>query len=535
MKSLARFVCGRGAAWFVLALVQGAFASQNPPQSPQIRVSTHLVQIGVIVRDSNGPVANLTKDDFTALDRGKPQRISVFSVQSTESPSHSAQPLPPNTFSDLPQYGTDKPRSITIVLLDNLNTLYGSSPQPYETKPYWLEDLALTNARSHLVEFIKELDSRDRVAIYGLTNSLHILCDFTSDRSRLLAILKKYDTTSLTNREEVEPGAVHTPVPGPEFNANVNSTNLAVAAMANANRASVTMAALMSIVGHVSNIPGRKNLVWLTAAPPFPAPAMARVLTSAQIAVYPVDGRGLLTEDGDAVARGVSMPAQSPQPIGIETMQELADDTGGQAAVNTNDLTGAIRAAVANSIATYTLGFYIEGDSIDGKFHRLKVEVKRKGVTARYPRGYFAFQDGSTTSDENHKNLLTAVRSPIESSMIPVRVRIERVERPLPHALSLFGSVDIRGVRLVENGAVRQGAVDIITVEQDESGKVLAQSASTINLQFADKRYSDYLSSGFPFHQLVQPQAGATTLRILVQDPNTAQVGSIIIPLARVN
>jgi hypothetical protein len=38
-------------------------------------------------------------------------------------------------------------------------------------------------------------------------------------------------------------------------------------------------------------------------------------------------------------------------------MQEMAEKTGGQAFVNTNDLTGAIRAAVEGSGLTYTLGF----------------------------------------------------------------------------------------------------------------------------------------------------------------------------------
>jgi hypothetical protein len=43
------------------------------------------------------------------------------------------------------------------------------------------------------------------------------------------------------------------------------------------------------------------------------------------------------------------------------------------------------------------------------------------------------------------------------------------------------------------------------------------------------------LKSGFPFHQFVQPQAGVTTLRVVVEDPSTAQLGSLIIPLAQVN
>jgi hypothetical protein len=215
-------------------------------------------------------------------------------------------------------------------------------------------------------------------------------------------------------------------------------------------------------------------------------------------------------------------------------MQDMADDTGGRAFVNSNDLTGAVRQALEDSEVTYTFGFYIDRASIDGKFHELKVEVKRKGLTVRYPKGYFAFEDAPATRDQKRNNLMAALRSPIESSAIPVQVSVDRVEQPLPHCLSVFGSIDIHNLRLAQNGAVRKGAVDVITIEQDESGKVLAQSGSTITLRFADKQYADYLKRGFPFHQYVQPKADTATLRILVEDPGTGEVGSLIIPLSQV-
>jgi VWFA-related protein len=233
-------------------------AGQNSSPSPTISVATRLVQIGVIVRDKNGPVADLTKDDFVVLDRGKPRQLSLFSIEPANMQRQMPTPLPRNTFSDLPQYTTNPPRSVTIVLLDNLNTLYGSAAVPYESTPTWFEDLALANAKAHLVQYIKELDPRDRVAIYGLSRSLHVLCDFTSDREQILAILKKYDTRSVTNREAVESGAMHTPVPG-TFNATVDGANLQLAGLVNQARGQITMDALRSIAAHVANVPGRKN------------------------------------------------------------------------------------------------------------------------------------------------------------------------------------------------------------------------------------------------------------------------------------
>jgi len=224
----------------------------------------------------------------------------------------------------------------------------------------------------------------------------------------------------------------------------------------------------------------------------------------------------------------------SPQPIGIGAMEDIADDTGGRAFVNTNDLTGAIRQAVEDSELTYTLGFYIGQDSLDGKFHQLKIEVKRSGVTLRFPRGYFAFADTPATQDQNRSNVLAAVRSPIESSTIPVQVRIDRVEKPLAHCLSIFGSIEIDKLQLAENAGIRKGTANVITIEQDQAGKVLAQSASTIRFRLSGKEYAEYLTKGFPFHQFVQPRAGATTLRILVEDTTTAEVGSLIIPLSKI-
>lgn len=541
--------CRRVTTLLAMLLAPLCLVSQESPspQTPKISVSTHLVQIGVIVRDSKGPVGNLTQDDFVLLDRGKPQKISIFSAESSQSAPQSALPLPQNTFSDLPQYGTSTPRSVTIVLLDNLNTLSGNGHEGYETGPDWMEDLALATAKAHLIEFTKSLDPKDRMAIYGLSERLHVLCDFTNDRDQLLTTLRTYDTTSKTNRETAQPGSYHTPVPGKEFNEEMSAQAVEFAGMVNQNRAAKTIAAMRSIADHVANIPGRKNLVWLTANLPFSGEAIARILSPANIAVYPVDARGLLPRspskeeafvDNTAVGAALGLgtaPAQSDRPIGIDAMLKMADETGGRAFVNTNDLTGAIRKAVEDSAVTYTLGFYLDSGSLDGEFHQLKVEVKRSGLNVRYPRGYFALKDAPATQDERHNSLLAAIRSPLDSSAIPLQVKVDRVDQPMPSALRLLGSIGIQNLRLSQSGETRVGALDVTVIEQDETGKVLRESANRIDLRFSEKQYPAVLKTGITFRKAVQPQAGATTLRVLVQDPSTAAIGSLIIPLAHVN
>jgi hypothetical protein len=323
---------------------------------------------------------------------------------------------------------------------------------------------------------------------------------------------------------------------------------LEFAAATNERRATQTMAALQSIASHVANIPGRKNLVWLTANLPFSGAALARILVPAQISAYPVDARGLLpravpSSANDVVAKGSELssvlgldksPAQTDEPIGIDTMEKIAEDTGGHAFANTNDVTGAIRKAVEDSAVTYTIGFYIDSNSLDGKFHELKVQVHRSGLNLRYPKGYFALKDTPATQDERHNNFLIAIKSPLDSSAIPLQVKVDRVNQPTPNSLGLSGSIGIHDLHLAQSGEIRTGALDITVIEQDETGKVLRESANRINLRFTEKQYPAILKSGITFRKAVQPQAGATTLRVLVQDPTTAAVGSLIVPLSQV-
>jgi VWFA-related protein len=530
----------------LFACLPTASAAQTPSQVPSLHVSTHLVQISVVVRDKNGPVSNLTKDDFVILDSGKPQTISVFSVESANVTNQPAPPLPPNTYSDLSQYRSSDPRSVTIVLLDNLNTLFGSDPQPYEKTPYWLEDHALTIAKQRLIEFLKQMNPGDRIAIYGLASRLRVLCDFTCDRDQLLAVVSRYDATSTSARDSAEPSAMQFQgMPNFTYDDQTMVDSQALADINNQRRGEITMSALTAIAAHVADIPGRKNLLWLTANLPFSGEAVARVLARGNIAAYPVDARGLLPGapvismndvDGDAYAAGkIGRPlGHTTVPVGIDTMVDMAADTGGHAFVNNNDITSAIRSVVEDAAAPYTLGFYLPAGEVDGKFHKLTVEVRRPELRVAYPRGYFAFKDAAATENESHNSFLAAIRSPLDASALPLEIRLDRVDQPAPHSLQIVGVVGIGGLRLLKDGDVRHGALDVYAIEQDATGNVLHQSNQRLNLSLTDQQYQSYLHSGILFHQLVQSSQGATVLRVLVQDPGTSEIGSVIVPLTSV-
>src|ERR1700720_2757518 len=70
------------------------FAQSPDPTAPTIRVSTHVVEVNVIVQGKTGPVDNLTKDDFRLLEKGKERKIAFFSVNSIHKTGRAPTPRP---------------------------------------------------------------------------------------------------------------------------------------------------------------------------------------------------------------------------------------------------------------------------------------------------------------------------------------------------------------------------------------------------------------------------------------------------------
>ena len=72
-----------------------AFVSAVAAQNGTIRVNTRLVEVSVVVRDKGGPVAGLTKEDFTITD-GKGENLDLFVVSDSRNQSSVLGPYPGN-------------------------------------------------------------------------------------------------------------------------------------------------------------------------------------------------------------------------------------------------------------------------------------------------------------------------------------------------------------------------------------------------------------------------------------------------------
>src|SRR5437764_1861930 len=132
------------------------------------------------------------------------------------------------------------------------------------------------------------------------------------------------------------------------------------------------------------------------------------MLSESQIAVYPVDARGLFNYAGattDASSSGLNAAgllqmgheygttvAQSgSQTFSTQAvMADIAEQTGGKYYINRNDIDHAIALASADGGVYYVLGYYPEKRKFDGSFRKIKVTASKPGVHLRHRTGYFA-------------------------------------------------------------------------------------------------------------------------------------------------
>jgi VWFA-related protein len=516
------------------ALAASALSAQVPDTI--IRTTTRLVQVNVIVTKKGEPVPGLKKEDFQVFDNGKRQEIRQFSEETRAILPSAAAPLPQGTFTNQLEQRSGTPAAVTSILLDGVNTRF--SDQTY--------------ARQQVVQFLRQIQPEDRVAIYTLdSRGLRVLHDYTTDSSDLVARLAKYqgdiapDVTGASDLIDPLGGWLGSGGNSYERNFFLNQRILQ------------TLQAIEFIAQNLAPLPGRKNLIWVSSAFPLQvgflntgggtgaprglrngsgmnssrlprdqqtwtadADKTIRALNNANLAIYPVDARGLVAS---ASARVASRTYRNQA-----TMEELAARTGGRAFTNTNDIAGAIRTAVADSSVTYTLGFYPQNDKFNNSFHDLKVKlIDFPHLELRYRKGYV---DQSTPpQDEGLRRaaLRDAVLSPMDGNGIGLRANV----RETSGGFDLTLRVDPKTILLDPQNDRWAGKLDLLFVEKDKHGAQTYGVDDTVSLELKQQSYDRVQQEGLMYHRVLPGPGNATEIRVVVRDASTGAVGSVTAPL----
>ena len=116
--------------------------------------------------------------------------------------------------------------------------------------------------------------------------------------------------------------------------------------------------------------------------------------------IYAVDPRGLSTGEFDITTNISGSTSQAYLNNSMDSLRSLAENTDGRAIVNRNDLGTAMKQIVRDASAYYLIGYTSTQAPMDGKFHEIRVRVKRPGVQVRARKGYWAYTEADAKRAE---------------------------------------------------------------------------------------------------------------------------------------
>ena len=560
----------------LFALVSGAVlgAGQSPqgvaPQRPMFRTQVEYVEVDVLVSDADGRfVPGLRKEDFQLREDGKAQSITAFSMVNVpldrpDVPLFASQPILPDVqTNERPFDGR-----IYVLLLDDLHVDATRSQRAKNTARAFIE---------------RNLAANDLMAVMTVGGSEAATQEFTNNKGLLLAAVDnfmgaKVESATLARNNEyfiqlavenrstlgrdavvADPleltrlfnarAALRTIRDVSEWFGGVRGRRKSVLMVSEGLDIDVNHTTSLSIAGSATQIQSDNQGGALVINDMLEAIGAAQ---RSNVTLYTIDPRGLSNLGDDAItvtgfaqqneanlAPGTAQNSMARN-IGSTSIRDellrsqddlrtLAEETGGLAAVNTNNFDTAFDRIVRDSSSYYVLAYYPPSEKRDGKFHKIDVQVKRPGVTVRARRGYAAprgaapgpeLPSGARTMSPE---LRDALSSPLPISGLTMHVFAAPFKGDGLKPSVLLG-VDAVGDKL---NLADKNSLELSYMALDTQRQIRAGNSDRLSLNLRPETKTRAQQTGIRILNRIDLEPGRYQVRVASHDSLGGSVGSV--------
>jgi len=568
-------------------LVTVPSAQQAPAPSVTFQVEVNYVDIDAVVTDDRGNfVSGLSKEDFALFEDGKPQAISTFSLVDIPLPAASAQsaaaiPVVPDVRSNAqPISGR-----LYVIVLDDLNV------SSMRTK-------VVVNAARQFIE--RHFAADDIAAIVYTSGRTDGAQEFTSDRRLLLAaidrfvgrklrptVIEKADQYFTQTLKELEINAPDTTDPdyiqsdpksgtvrGPNGYSDITTDP---DDFERGHRAQQVLAVLQRLADVMGGIRGRRKAVLMFSEgidypiyDIFGSQAATDVIISTRNAIaaaargnvsfFAVDPRGLVGMTSEAIELnyGTTDPSLGFDAKGLladmylsqDSLRTLASETGGYAAVNSNNIDNSLGRIVRANSTYYVLGYYPAAVAKDGRFHKIEVRVNRPGLRVSARKGYVsprplsaserAEQDrirerarGRSGTAQTSDELRQVLNQPLQRNGLTLAVQAAPF-KGAPRQASVAIALELDASRLYFTEQPNKTFADGIEVSMfalDERGKPHGGNFYQFNLALRPDTYQRVRESIVRMNPRMVLPPGRYQLRVGVRESGAGEMGTVFYDL----
>jgi VWFA-related protein len=519
----------------------GLLAQEQP--APTFRTNTNLVIINVAIKDKSGKaVEGLKKDQFTLLEDGKPQQISVFELEHLNGETLPPLEVPAPT---LKTRGPAENKATPPVEASPVNSTLKSDQLKDRRLIALFFDLSSMQpaeqirARDAAMKFIDtQMTASDTVSIMTLTNELRVVQEFTNDRETIVSAIQSLrigDSSELAALAAT--GADSTDDSG-EFTADDTEFNIF-----NTDR---KLSALEDAARKLAPFPEKKALVYFSSGigktgvdNQSQIRATVNAAVRANVAFYPIDARGLV-----AMAPAGDATQASPKGTGVftgstytsnrtsfhdtqDTIYTLAADTGGKALLDSNDLTLGIKAVQTDISSYYVLGYYSSNGAQDGKYRKITVKVAPLPESAKidYRKGYYAGKVwGKMNASDKERQLEDALTLDDPFTDLPLAMEVDyfqtgRDKYFVPITVRIAGSsLDLSPKSTTD--------LDFIGQIRDPRGKMLGGVRDEIKLKLTEENAAQLAQRHVEYDTGVTLPPGDYNLRFLARENQNGKMGT---------
>lgn len=540
-----------------LVLAPALLAAAPPPperRPPVFESGISLVSLPVFVADRQGrAMPGLGPEDFELLEDGKPVPVVAFQYVDTTSPEEQAE------IRQVPAA-----RRHFLLLFDMSFTIPGGLHRARDA------------ARAFLKDRLAESDLA-AVATFDINRGVRLVANFTEDRALLAHAVDTLGVTGLARINDplsLSADILMTDIqisPGGRFGeASGAISDQVAAALVRLMRAAdenLYRSQVMSLIGSLEElakglrgVEGRKQILYFSAGFDSQAlvglsgadsrsasmavtegriqdvdhqtrygdsrlrqlfAAMTRNLSSADCVVHSVDVTGLGADKG--LTRNAANQDLARDTSGRESLHFMASETGGRFFKDANDLGASLDEVLAMTSRYYILGYQPLDLRGPGRFHKLKVKVRRKGAKLSHRAGYYerlprpaqtALQrkfeaaqlvmTGAGTNDLSFSALCLPFPSPGDRQTLGLVLQVPRGELRWEGGRSL--AVEVYGYAVAESGAVLDHLAQLARLDPAR----------------ADPRR---LAQGLSFYGTLRVPPGKYTIKLMVQEPESGSAG----------
>ena len=579
---------GRLPLLVAVTLLLGASGAAQAPQTPPsvtFQVEVNYVDVDAIVTDENGNfVTGLTREDFEVFEDGKPQKVEMFS------------------YVELPVERPDR-----FALLGRpVSTDSRSNIRPFDGRVYILvlDDLDISPLRTSPVkrsarEFVeRHLGANDIAAVVHTSGRTDATQDFTSDPQLLLAAIDKFvgrrlQSAAVEALERHYQSQLSKGLGDRDYELTPDPTAVIKDAAApvdirdseREHRAVAVLDTLRNLGEFLSGVRGRRKAVLLfseglempvneiygTHVATDVVGAIKDAITAAarsNVNFFALDPRGLIgmtTEFIELAGSGApevaggafgSLNAHQGMLTDIRVSQDslrtLAEQTGGFAAVNTNDLGSAFERIVDANSRYYVLGYYPPTSARDGRFHNIEVRTKRPGLRVSARRGY-ASPRGRTPAERSRDEetrrarearrggvnntspeLRDALNAPLQQSGLTFTMQAAPFKLTQKEA-SVALAIEFDGALLPfappDSGGVVTNSIELSFFGIDQNGKARRSTRTQFNLTLRPESFARVKAGGLRVNPRLTLEPGRYQIRVGARETVGSRAGTVFYDL----